>query len=236
MPQDWIEKLKTENIIYQPPENLLSSITESTKICKLVYQKFVLTKQINPIKAVTKWELIFDKEFETNKLFTQPFRLTHDTKLRTFQYKYIMQIIPNNSYLLQCGLTHSNLCDFCSMSVDSNMHMFWECPIIQQFWNSVKVYIEQTANLPSISNFDYEHISFCNVSVGHSKTSHIVNFIILLEKRYIFRNKYQNTIPNIYHFNTYLHNRLNIEEIIAFNKDQIETFRAIWNNFLTYFF
>ena len=98
MPLDWIEKLKTENIIYQPPENLLSSITESTKICKLVYQKVVLTKQINPIKAVTKWELIFDKEFETNKLFTQPFRLTHDTKLRTFQYKYIMQIIPNNSY------------------------------------------------------------------------------------------------------------------------------------------
>lgn len=115
MPLEWKEKLKSENISNQPQEYFLSSISESTKICKLVYQKLVLSKQINPIKAIAKWELYFNKEMQTNKLFIQPFRLTHDTKLRSFQYKYIMQIIPNNSYLLLCGLTQSNFCDFCSM-------------------------------------------------------------------------------------------------------------------------
>ena len=100
VPLEWKEKLKSKNISNQPQEYLLSSISESTKICKLVYQKLVLSKQINPIKAIAKWELYFNKEIETNKLFIQPFTLTDVTKLRSFQYKYIMQIIPNNSHLL----------------------------------------------------------------------------------------------------------------------------------------
>jgi len=97
------------------PTYPISLIDTDQKICKLVYKTLV-----------------------TNKIQKSPTR-ANDTKLRAFQYKYILKILPDNSFLHRYCSVPSSLCDFCIMTRDSLSHMFWECHIIQACWRNVTV-------------------------------------------------------------------------------------------------
>jgi len=62
-----------------------------------------------------------------------------------FEYeieKLPLQISPQeNSYklfLLRIKFSESNLCCFCQTAQDTLLHLFWECPITEAFWNSVQ--------------------------------------------------------------------------------------------------
>ena len=70
-------------------------------------------------------------------IYTNSLRATKDIKIQNFQYKYSMRIIPNNNFLLKCKLINSALCDFCSMDIETNTHMFSECLHVQQFWRDL---------------------------------------------------------------------------------------------------
>ena len=67
-------------------------------------------------------------------IFSQILKITIDTKRLSFQYRYLMHIVPNNENMLKYGMTESCLCEFCNSSTESNIHVFWECPNIQPFW------------------------------------------------------------------------------------------------------
>ena len=57
-----------------------------------------------------KYFQIYDIVWELT--YQMSIRCTIDIKLRNFQYKYLMRIIPNNKYLLKCKLAPTVLCDF----------------------------------------------------------------------------------------------------------------------------
>jgi len=47
---------------------------------------------------------------------------TIDPKLRSFQYKYLMHIVPNSEKPFKYGMIKSSLCDFCSTRPESKIH------------------------------------------------------------------------------------------------------------------
>mgnify|MGYP000278898940 CR=1 FL=1 len=95
---------------------------------------------------MTHWQNTFDdKELQWKQIFACPYTLTIDTTLRAFQYKYILEILHDNSFLHKYCSVPSSLCDFCFMTRDSSSHMFWECHIIQAFWRNVNsLFTKQT--------------------------------------------------------------------------------------------
>ena len=104
-----------------------------------------------------------------------PFKTTIDTKLREFQYKYIMRIIPTNTYLFKCKLAPSNLCDFCSSYTETVNHLFWECHYSQQFWSELKTFL---TNINIIVTFDLRNITFGVEGIGLRNS--LINFIIII--------------------------------------------------------
>jgi len=59
---------------------------------------------------MTHWQHTFDdKELQWQLC---PYTLTIDTKLRAFQYKYILNILPDNSFLHKYCSVQSSLCDY----------------------------------------------------------------------------------------------------------------------------
>jgi len=59
---------------------------------------------------MTQWQHTFDdKELQWQLC---PYTLTIDTKLRAFQYKYILKILPDNSFLHKYCSVQSSLCAF----------------------------------------------------------------------------------------------------------------------------
>ena len=90
------------------------------------------------IKAEIKWnEQISDETLQWKTIYLIVFKSTNDIKLRNFQYRYILRIVPTNQFLTKCNIVGSALCEFCSMEIETVSHLFWECAHVQQFWTSV---------------------------------------------------------------------------------------------------
>jgi len=111
-------------------------------------------------------------------------KITIDTKLYSFQYKYLMHILPNNEKLFKYGMIESSLCNFCSTSIETNIHLFWECTHIQPFWRQINNFLNEKLNTSSDNLITYQSISFCNVDSNNQ---------IKLHKLYI-------SLREIFHF------------------------------------
>jgi len=87
------KKFNHEQMTYTQPTYPISLIDTEQMICKLVYKTLVKNKIPKPpIRAMTHWQHTFDdKELQWKQIFTCPYTLTIDTKLRAFQYKYILK-------------------------------------------------------------------------------------------------------------------------------------------------
>ena len=152
------------------------------------------------------------------------FNCTVDVKLRNFNNKYLMRIVPNHKYLFKCRLAPSVLCDFCSRNEETNVHLFWQCWYVQDFWSKIQEILN--ANNIDIS-LSYLYVCF-GVTFGNNLKHSVFNFIILLAKYYIFSSKYKQQIPNINGFLSILHQTKEFEEYIAFSKNKLDVHRKKW--------
>jgi len=67
-------------------------------------------------------------------VFIRPIETTIESALRAFQYKLLNRAIATNKYSEICKIKESNLCNFCQIEIEKIEHLFWECPIVQTFW------------------------------------------------------------------------------------------------------
>ena len=153
-----------------------------------------------------------------------PFRCLIDTKLRTFQYKYIMRIIPNNNFLYKCKISNTSLCDFCSMQVETNKHLFWDCHITRAFWTELHNYLN-SKNI--LTELNYKNISFG--TNDWRSNNNVINCVIIIAKYFILKSKYEMNVPKFNNFKNYLKHIENIENIIALTKDKSTQHRQKWD-------
>ena len=106
------------------------------------------------------------------------------------------------------------------MAIETIDHLFWECFLIQYFWNKL-------FDLLIKYNFDVIKNKF-NVFL-HTR-DRLLFYIYMFAKFYIYQCKFKNTIPNIEIFQIKLKNRKTLEQKIALKNDQIEQFNEIWDN------
>ena len=147
IPKTWIKKLKT-----QPNENdsdeifksLFKSLTEKeqSNICRYITNfQIKHCTNIEKPKPQTKWEAVFpEKNLNWKEIYSKVFDTCKDNKLQNFQYNFTYRNIATNKYLLKCKYAESSLCTFCNMAVESIDHLFWECDLIQHFWNNLSMF------------------------------------------------------------------------------------------------
>ena len=107
-----------------------------------------------------------------------------------------MRIIPTNKFLLKCHIEDSALCDFCSVNIQTLNHLVWECTQVQYFW-------AENSDFLNDYNID-SRFSLKTTSLMNRPATQIKNFIILLGKYFIFKNKCLKTLPIFLHFQSYL--------------------------------
>ena len=203
--EDWKSLLKEENPLTQEPNkqtktlNLLN--TKQNKITKFLYSVQLQTHDNSNKKSEMKWTNEFlDQNIDWDSAYLMAFRCTNDVKLRNFQYKYLMRIVPNNRYLFKCKIAPTVLCDFCSMQEENNAHLFWDCIYSQEFWSHIRIFLND--------NIMQVDISYLNISFGilnsNSMKNEMINYIILLAKYYIYSSKYKQQKPNFEGFKNIL--------------------------------
>ena len=170
-----------------------------------------IEKDIKAHKPHKKWEYLFPNEdINWEQIHQIPFKCTIDSKLRNFQYKFLMRIVATNKFLFLCNRSASNLCEFCSRQIETQMHLFIQCDIIQDFWNQLQNYLTQKNLTTVISN-----VEKCFGRGG--KENELIDFIIICAKYYIHSCKYKVILPHLDHFKSILKYRCEIEKIITIN-------------------
>jgi hypothetical protein len=89
----------------------------------MAYWKLIEKIQIPHVtKAAWEDQLNVDKN-EWKYVFNIPL-VIRDAKIRTFQYKLIMNLIPCNQYLFRIKRHDTNICNYCP-AVDNMTHYFY---------------------------------------------------------------------------------------------------------------
>ena len=115
---------------------------------------------------------------------------------------FSIQIYYVHCFLLKCNIVNSSLCDFCNMHEETIIHLFWECQISRDFWNSVEMFLNNKGLNITVN---YETISLGMYSLN--KDNNIVSFVLILAKYFIFCSKYKKIIPNNL-FNIYIRDKI----------------------------
>jgi hypothetical protein len=110
------------------------------------------------------------------------------------------------------------------MHEETIIHLFWECSISRDFWNSIECFLNEKGFNVTLC---YKLISLCTPDLNN-KDSKLVSYIIILAKYFIFCNKYKKSIPNFNWFKLFLQKREKIEKIIAMKRDKLATHNAKW--------
>jgi hypothetical protein len=93
--------------------------------------------------------------------------------LKVFQFKFLHDILVNNYWLEKWKIKDSNLWTFCQIEAEDIMHLFWDCPCVQEFWRGFKRWIT-----PLTTQVTKRNICF---GVGNEMFS----LVIFSAKRYI---------------------------------------------------
>ena len=76
---------------------------------------------------------------QCSDIFSLPFKVTLDTKLRWFQlWRVINNILPNNVWLEKVSTIDNEMCTFCHNDNETVTHMFCECNNVTDFWKQIK--------------------------------------------------------------------------------------------------
>ena len=130
------------------------------------------------------------------KIYLKSFLYTKGSKLRNFQFKLLHRRIPTNKFLYTIKVKDNSLCTFWKTDIETLIHIFWSCEIVQTFWRSLEKWFQSNLLLPRTKGID--KVDAVGLS---SKSENIsIGFCKLAARYYIFKNKLQEKIPSISEF------------------------------------
>ena len=87
------------------------------------------------------------------------------------------------------GIVDSKLCSFCSEAEESIIHLFWDCPITQNFISEFKTSL--------LDNTPIDCISFL---FGNLDKNRYFNSVVMHAKYFIFTSKMKSVKPEYVYF------------------------------------
>ena len=209
----------------------VNNLLASTEFCKVAYK--MLIKQIAsvPHKSQSRWLSDCNSHsvdyIDWRSSYGLAFLCTRESKLRTFQFKFLHRRIATNSYLFKIGIASDNLCSFCKERKETFSHLFWECTFVQAFWNEIKQWMSKRPCFPN------DVFSFQSCLGFVDNASNILSHHFLLICRYhIHWSKSMRFFPSpalcIQNFLTCLE----VERRYAFQNGNLKKFNVKWGAFI----
>ena len=236
IPKEWREKLKTikvnrdditihDNLFIDfGTYNLPIKYTSNREI----YWKLVKKIQIPHVTKI-KWEVELNINAEKwEQIFYNSFKI-RDTKIRSFQYKVLMNLVPCNLYLFRIGKINSHTCNSCN-KIDHITHYFYECEETKIFWISIQNWWNNMMN----DTLKIDKTMAMIGKIGINKKKDILNAVLQLVRWYIYTEKLNFQNPCLYKFLCRLKYKIKIEKIIYLRNNQISRFDKMWEEIKEY--
>lgn len=181
------------------------------------------------VSSQSKWNENFSVTIETQneywaEIYKRPYMSGRDTKLQSFQFRICHRIIPCNKFLRNIRIRPDDNCSFCQEQ-DSIQHFLFLCPDTKAFWNTLCNWFATEVDI----QIDMSSRSFLfGISVDRPQDK-MVNFLLLLVKFYIYRQKlFHQGKFCLLQFLRELRSRLQVEKYILKLENKSSRF-APWN-------
>ena len=230
IPKVWRDKLKTIKIT----ENAISaeeSLSIKTKkgilpikaiTNKIVYWELIEKIRVTPITK-SQWINEFDLPDEKWEDIFEIAKVIRDTKIRTFQYKLLFNLIPCNSYLCKIGKKDTDTCHFCN-AIDNIGHYFYECEATKTFWYNLQTWWNNMEN----DNIKITKELAMIGSIHEKNKKERLNAVLQLARWHIYVEKLRINSPVLYKFLCILKYKIKIEKAICKNESQIKLYNKLW--------
>ena len=163
---------------------------------------------------------ISDKELSLARLFIVS--TTIDVKYREFQFKVINNILNLNYKLYKMKLIDSPLCSLCNLENETTEHLFWNCSMIQDFWNQLGRVLDM---------FDFSILTEKTVILGLlTKDCSLFNFILLVAKKTIYLSRFKSVKPTIFDFISLLLEAYKMEKYISMRNNKMSIHANRWQS------
>ena len=195
---------------------------------KEIYKSIIRSKSIVPT-AIERWihAYPFLEALEWSSFYNLPFQLTTEPHLQSFQYKIFNRIINCRDKLFTWKIAINNKCEYCEQ-IDTLEHHFYYCVESQKIWNAVEKWM--------INNLEFSFkLKVCEVLLGipywnENNNYIILNFMILIGKKYINSLKAESSPIFFVTYLSYLRDKLEVvmKENQVNNRRNVEWQDNLW--------
>ena len=199
----------------------LNSVSKGAK----KYYSIISSNHIIP-SFCTKWQnKLINFELDWNNVFDNVQKIK-ETKLKWFQLRVQHRIIGTNIVLKNMGVRDNDLCSFCAQGKENIEHIFIDCIHTNDFWQTLLTCFKNM-NLVE-GNFRFEKDFILLGCTKSYKISKILYYVILVAKYYIYKSRCEGSLPNIFNFRHYLHDKYCVEKYIAMKNLVLDKFDRDW--------
>ena len=188
---------------------------------KDIYGAFVRRIEV-AVTSQAYYNLRFNVQ-DWTEVYNRIFSTTIESKLRSFQFKFVHNIIYTNDRLFKYGIVQSKYCTFCLTEVESVEHLFCDCIEVQTLWKYIiEVYLQQ---------FGIHQLSNKEILLGFTKGPDIdcfANHVVLLAKWHIHKSRILEVKPTLGDYKALLHNTMSTEARIAQKRNKENVCRRKW--------
>ena len=199
---------------------LIRSVKKGTKL----YYNILIEDDCDP-KCCSKWTEKLNVNLSWKSVFLKIHKI-REIKLKWLQMRIIHRILATNSVLKEMGVVANNVCDFCKIEKDSIEHLFWRCACTRRFWQAFGSLMKEKCTTAINANFT-ENLILFGVD-NNTKTDTVFDSIILSAKLFIYKCKYDKTVPSVLAFKKQLHQKYKVEEYNAKMSFESSKFSLDW--------
>ena len=231
IPQDWknfFQQKHKEEYLPIPPHTF-DNLTRGgiANFSQKVY-KFLGDDTLLIHRKYIKWREDLGDEYDDTLIEFRDehkniYQVTNVAKYRSFQYRLLQRALVTNINLHKWGLEGSDLCFFCNEERETIMHLMSSCSEVSLLWQQVKIWIEE--NFKTQIDLNPTKIIF-NRLVQPKK--HIANFICLLTKQYIYRQKCLKKPLHFQSLKAHLWKIENLEKYISIQRNRLSIHQLKW--------
>lgn len=231
-PDLWKNMMTTNSINDYPVWYDHFSKLKLTKRCSGLVYTGLIDNPNRIERRVERWNRKLYTDYEPLsflKFFRNVYQCTIATKYRDFQYRILTGTIVTNRLLFLWGKIESELCTFCKTDVEDDLHLFFECPMVQTIWDGVKNYVQEndTQGVFHTLQWRNENIIFNTV---HPRPGHAVNLITLITKQNIYKSRCLSTPLLIENVIEDIEQVYNIEMQLAIRKGKMRKHTEKWSS------
>ena len=214
--------------VYLKLEN--SEVTLSKISSKLLYNAFKSKKQIPPTAQIKFQEKFPQLQADWKEIYSFPFTVSIESKIREFQYKILNNIVFTNEKLFRLKMTDSPLCAFCNRETESVEHLFFYCDVTMTFWEVLCSWLDKYKI--KLQPFTIMDILFGVFKMGDD--FNILNHVILAAKLYIYKCKLKIVHPSLRVYKAKMKSIYQVEKTIASRRNKLRKHFKKWEKLLPY--